>query len=360
MVRAGDGRGRAADGGSRTSPRCLLYCPRCRRSVTFAPRARPSGIIAATRWWRPAGASIPTSSGSASTTVVRHDACTCARGASRPARSPKLAERRGAPDWRGTRGGRFRASDRRGQGVRSEHRPLPGADRGRAGGARGSPRGGQRPQRLSRSPTATPATTWSSPCGPCSPSSTGSSGRRRGRARSTRSAAMRSSPRSPAPRCSARAATPGVILSQLIRGAAEELASRPGELVDPVLIGAALARAADQAYGSVREPAEGTILTVVREMAQPGRLRARPHGRRPAGRGRHRRRAGPGHRRRDRERAGCRPGIGQARAGPAAGAARGGRGRRRRLRPDRAAGGHPRRAARLRAARGWITTAPRG
>jgi len=59
----------------------------------------------------------------------------------------------------------------------------------------------------------------------------------------------------------------GVILSQLIRGAAEELASRPGELVDPVLIGAALARAVDQAYTSVREPAEGTILTVVREMA---------------------------------------------------------------------------------------------
>ena len=59
----------------------------------------------------------------------------------------------------------------------------------------------------------------------------------------------------------------GVILSQLIRGAAEELASRPGELVDPVLIGAAMARAADRAYDSVREPAEGTILTVVREMA---------------------------------------------------------------------------------------------
>jgi len=59
----------------------------------------------------------------------------------------------------------------------------------------------------------------------------------------------------------------GVILSQLIRGAAEELISRPGELVDPVLIGAAMARAADRAYGSVRSPAEGTILTVVREMA---------------------------------------------------------------------------------------------
>jgi len=59
----------------------------------------------------------------------------------------------------------------------------------------------------------------------------------------------------------------GVILSQLIRGAAEELVSRPGELVDPVLIAAAMARASEQAYGSVREPAEGTILTVVREMA---------------------------------------------------------------------------------------------
>jgi hypothetical protein len=59
----------------------------------------------------------------------------------------------------------------------------------------------------------------------------------------------------------------GVILSQLIRGAAEEIISRPGELVDPVLVGAALARAADRAYESVREPAEGTILTVVREMA---------------------------------------------------------------------------------------------
>jgi DAK2 domain fusion protein YloV len=59
----------------------------------------------------------------------------------------------------------------------------------------------------------------------------------------------------------------GVILSQLIHGAAEELFSRPGELIDPTLIGAALARAADRAYASVREPAEGTILTVVREMA---------------------------------------------------------------------------------------------
>jgi DAK2 domain fusion protein YloV len=59
----------------------------------------------------------------------------------------------------------------------------------------------------------------------------------------------------------------GVILSQLIRGAAEELISRPGELVDPVLVGAAMARAVERAYGSVRDPAEGTMLTVAREMS---------------------------------------------------------------------------------------------
>jgi DAK2 domain fusion protein YloV len=59
----------------------------------------------------------------------------------------------------------------------------------------------------------------------------------------------------------------GVILSQLIRGAAEELASRPGELIDPALIGAAMLKAANRAYESVREPAEGTILTAAREMA---------------------------------------------------------------------------------------------
>jgi DAK2 domain fusion protein YloV len=59
----------------------------------------------------------------------------------------------------------------------------------------------------------------------------------------------------------------GVILSQIVRGAAEELATRPGELIDPVLVSAAFARAADAAYESVRDPAEGTMLTVVRAMA---------------------------------------------------------------------------------------------
>src|ERR687897_2780199 len=59
----------------------------------------------------------------------------------------------------------------------------------------------------------------------------------------------------------------GVILSQVVRGAAEELVSRPGELVDPVLVAAAFASAADAAYDSVRDPAEGTMLTVMREVA---------------------------------------------------------------------------------------------
>ncbi len=59
----------------------------------------------------------------------------------------------------------------------------------------------------------------------------------------------------------------GVILSQIVRGLAEELASRPGQRIDPALIAAALGRASDAAYESVREPQEGTMLTVIREIA---------------------------------------------------------------------------------------------
>ncbi|WP_354701890.1 hypothetical protein DSM112329_02229 [Paraconexibacter sp. AEG42_29] len=59
----------------------------------------------------------------------------------------------------------------------------------------------------------------------------------------------------------------GVILSQLVRGAAEELISRPGELIDPIMISSAMGRAAQRAYASVRMPAEGTMLTVMRVMA---------------------------------------------------------------------------------------------
>jgi uncharacterized protein len=60
----------------------------------------------------------------------------------------------------------------------------------------------------------------------------------------------------------------GVILSQIVRGAAERVATPPGRLIDPELIEAALTNAADRAYLSVREPAEGTMLTVIRAMAE--------------------------------------------------------------------------------------------
>src|SRR4051794_41861606 len=53
----------------------------------------------------------------------------------------------------------------------------------------------------------------------------------------------------------------GVILSQLIRGAAEELISRPGELVGPMLLGAAKACGAVPAFSSGRYPAPGTLPT---------------------------------------------------------------------------------------------------
>lgn len=59
----------------------------------------------------------------------------------------------------------------------------------------------------------------------------------------------------------------GVILSQIVRGAAEKLATPPGRLIDPELVEAALTNAADRAYASIREPAEGTMLTVIRAMA---------------------------------------------------------------------------------------------
>ena len=53
----------------------------------------------------------------------------------------------------------------------------------------------------------------------------------------------------------------GVILSQIIRGAAEVLAERDD-------LAAALRSASDAAYRGVRKPVEGTMLTVIRELAE--------------------------------------------------------------------------------------------
>ena len=65
----------------------------------------------------------------------------------------------------------------------------------------------------------------------------------------------------------------GVILSQIVRGAAEILATPPGRMIDPELIEAAMHRASDNAYRSVRDPAEGTMLTVMAKMHEAVRDR---------------------------------------------------------------------------------------
>ena len=58
----------------------------------------------------------------------------------------------------------------------------------------------------------------------------------------------------------------GVILSQLVRGAAEALSDV--ERVDTAALAPALRRASDTAYAAVRQPQEGTILTLARVLAE--------------------------------------------------------------------------------------------
>lgn len=56
----------------------------------------------------------------------------------------------------------------------------------------------------------------------------------------------------------------GVILSQIVRGAAEVLTTRRGDLIGPQLVSDALERAAAAAWDAVGDPQEGTMLTVIR------------------------------------------------------------------------------------------------
>jgi uncharacterized protein len=63
----------------------------------------------------------------------------------------------------------------------------------------------------------------------------------------------------------------GVILSQIVRGAAEVLAE--SKTVDATAVARALRRASDDAYGGVREPVEGTILTAIRALAEEAEQR---------------------------------------------------------------------------------------
>ena len=57
----------------------------------------------------------------------------------------------------------------------------------------------------------------------------------------------------------------GVILSQIVRGAVEAL---PEGDIDAPSLGVALRGASDAAYAAVRNPQEGTMLTVIRELAE--------------------------------------------------------------------------------------------
>ena len=63
----------------------------------------------------------------------------------------------------------------------------------------------------------------------------------------------------------------GVILSQIVRGAAAELAG--SDTVDADVVARALRRGSDEAYAAVREPVEGTILTAARALAEEAESR---------------------------------------------------------------------------------------
>jgi DAK2 domain fusion protein YloV len=66
----------------------------------------------------------------------------------------------------------------------------------------------------------------------------------------------------------------GVILSQIVRGFAEVVGD--GSVIDSPTLARAFRSASDAAYRAVRKPVEGTILTVIRELAEEAEARARP------------------------------------------------------------------------------------
>src|SRR5207248_6527553 len=64
----------------------------------------------------------------------------------------------------------------------------------------------------------------------------------------------------------------GVILSQIVRGFAEVAGG--AERIDAPTLAAAFRSASDAAYRGVRKPVEGTMLTVIRELAEEAEARA--------------------------------------------------------------------------------------
>jgi fatty acid kinase len=65
----------------------------------------------------------------------------------------------------------------------------------------------------------------------------------------------------------------GVILSQMVRGVADVLTESTNG-IDPALTARALRGASDAAYRAVRRPVEGTMLSVIRELAEEAERRA--------------------------------------------------------------------------------------
>src|SRR6185437_7962488 len=224
------------------------------RSAIPATRARRSGTAAATRWLRPSAGSTRTCRRCGSWSTAHPSACTCARAASKQARSPRPCSRPGTrlpavvplvsepslARFRKVVEGALAELEARRQEV-NDLNVFPVAD-----GDTGDN------MVLTLRAVVSELDRLESQRGDRSLDDIGRDEIVDSVARAALLGARGNS---------------GVILSQLIRGAAEELISRPGELVDPVLIASAMARAAQRAYASVRAPAEGTMLTVVREMA---------------------------------------------------------------------------------------------
>ena len=65
-----------------------------------------------------------------------------------------------------------------------------------------------------------------------------------------------------------------MILSQIVRGFAEVIGQ--AETIDSPMLGQAFRSASDAAYRAVRTPVEGTMLTVIRELAEEAEARATP------------------------------------------------------------------------------------
>ena len=69
----------------------------------------------------------------------------------------------------------------------------------------------------------------------------------------------------------------GVIFSQIVRGAADVLGETETPVIDAEAMARALRGATDAAYRAVRRPVEGTMLSVIRELAEEAEAQAPSH-----------------------------------------------------------------------------------